>query len=151
MHKNSLANIIDTSKGFQKHPENINKEGRPRNPVVIAREKLAELLEDEYWLDNKEKEKTVVLILKDAIEQYLTSKNTREKQEWYKLIIGSSDNQAKREQPNSNAITAHNVLFLPSKQAPCEACAERAVVNSPQPVETVKEVNYEVVGESKES
>ncbi len=137
MHENSLANITDTSSGFQKHPENINKEGRPRNPVIIAREKLAELLEDEYWRDNEKKEKTVVLILKDAIEQYLTSENTREKQEWYKLIIGSSDNQAKGDLPNSNAITAHNVVFLPSKQVPCEACAARAVVNNPQPVEAV--------------
>jgi len=123
MHKNSLANIIDTSKGFQKHPENINKEGRPKNPVIIAREKLAELLEDEYWLDNKEKEKTVVLILKDAIEQYLTSENTREKQEWYKLIIGSSDNQAKRELPNNNAIIPC-VVLLPPKNDPIPVQAQ---------------------------
>ena len=123
MHKNSLANIIDTSKGFQKHPENINKEGRPKNPVIIARQELAELLEDEYWQHNEKKEKTVVLILKDAIEQYLTSENTREKQEWYKLIIGSSDNQAKREQPNNNAIIPC-VVLLPPKNDPIPVQAQ---------------------------
>lgn len=122
MHKNSLDNISDTSNGFQKHPENINKAGRPRNPVLIAREKLAELLEDEYWLDNKEKEQTVILILKDAIEQYLTSENIREKQEWYKLLIGSSDNQAKKELPNNNAINC--VVLLPAKNEPIPVQAQ---------------------------
>ena len=82
---------------------------------VIKTIEANKVLNQEYWGLNKNNEQTVMLIIKDAVNEYFKAKNTREKQEWYKMLIGSIDTQKAQEQ-QANTIQANNVIFLPAKQ-----------------------------------
>lgn len=93
MHENSLKNwdMTKPKNGFDKHPENINRTGQNRNPITVVREKLTQVLTETYWGVNKDNEQTVMLILKDAVEQYFACDDARQKQEWFKMLVGSID------------------------------------------------------------
>ena len=118
MNPNSLKNMTPGSdgNGFDKHPENINRNGAPRNPIVVVKEKLTEILDQEYWGINENNEKTVMLMIKDAVDQYFNCDDTIQKREWYKMLIGPIDSQKSNDQQNTNTITAQNVIMLPPKQ-----------------------------------
>lgn len=115
MHKNSLVNIEKGETTRWKPGQSGNPNGRPRNPVLLAKEQLSKILDTEYWNDNKEKEKTVTVMLKHAIEDYLACTDTEDKQSWYRLLVGSSDSQVKNEQVKNTPMVT-NVVLLPSKQ-----------------------------------
>ena len=117
MNPNSLKNMTPGSdgNGFDKHPENINRNGANRNPITVVREKLTEVLNQEYWGVNENNEQTVMLIIKDAVNQYFNTDDERIKQEWFKILVGPIDAQKSNDQLNTNSIVAQNVIFLPQK------------------------------------
>lgn len=120
MHPNSLKNMQPNDQ-IWKPGESGNPKGRPKNPILVVKEKLAEVLNQEYWGVNGNNEQTVMLILKDAIDEYFTCSNPIDKREWYRMLIGSIETESKKEQGNSNAIHAQNVILLPPKNPPIEA------------------------------
>lgn len=117
MHPKSLKNVEDKSNGLQAHPENINRNGRPPDPIEVVRHRLSNIFQEPYWEKNKKNEETVVLILKDAIESYFKEKDTTKKQRWYDLIVGgSTSGKGQIAQPNNNAngMNVQNVIILPA-------------------------------------
>ena len=54
MNPSSLSNIENREPPW-KPGQSGNPNGRPKNPVILAREQLSEILDNEYWNDNKEK------------------------------------------------------------------------------------------------
>ncbi len=114
-HPNSLANLAKGNPPWKAGDPSPNPAGRPRDPILIVKERLFKIFTEPHWAKNAKSEETIVLILKHAVDSYIKETDSLKKQGWYNLLVGGSASARKEsEQPNNTGINAQNVIILPA-------------------------------------
>ena len=114
MNPNSLKNM-KSENGFQKHPENINADGR--NQFTEAKPLKDALIETlKTPMPGNEKKQKLIGVCEKIIDTLLNTDNEHTVRQLGELLLGHIDGKIETKQPIGNAIIAQNVILLPPKQ-----------------------------------